>query len=238
MFTKWNDFPIWACFTDGGGDPPAGDPPKDPPAVPPKDPDGGGKEPGKGDPPKDDKIVFPDQATFMSRVDRESKKQLEETARQLGYESVDQMKAAAKAAKEAAEKNKSDLEKEKERADKLEQEKSQVVEAANSRLVNAELKMAAVQAGVVDPDAAVQLANRSEITVGEDGSVTGAKEAIDALVKEKTYLVGKPNKGVGSPGSPGGDPGGLSEEEEGKRIAEERRKAREQKSTGVDPWAN
>lgn len=225
----FRNYPLWACYSDGGGsgegdsksDPPAGD----------GDGDGAGKEPEKPF------AVFPDSASFNARLEREAKSKLKEQAEAMGFESIEAMQEAAKKAKEAEEQSKSDLDKEKDRANRLEAEKASIVEAANNRLISAELKVYAAQAGIVDPDAAVTLADRNGVSVEDDGSIKGAKEAIDDLAKNKPYLLGKANKGVGSPGSPGGDPGNLSEEEQGKKLAEERRAAREQKSTGYDPWA-
>ncbi len=242
MFKKWYDFPLWACFVDGAGDSGnddnKGDNKDDNKGTDNAD-DSGKKSDGSDDNKKaDSTITFPDQATFMGRVDRESKKQLEETAKELGYESAEQMKAAAKAAKDAAEKNKSDLEKEKERADKAEQANQQLKTDSDTRLVSSELKVLAVQAGFVDPADAVALVDRSEVVVDEKGMVTGAKEAIEALAKAKPHLVGQPNRQVGSPGSPGGDGlENLSEEEQGKKIAEDRQKAKEAAKGVEDPWA-
>lgn len=69
--------------------------------------------------------------------------------------------------------------------------------------------------GVVDLDAALALVDRSKITVGDDGAITGLDEAIEALKTGKAYLFntegggtngGKP---VGTPSNPGNG-GGTS----------------------------
>jgi len=113
-------------------------------------------------------------------------------------------------------------------------------EAAKRMLLKAEVRMQSIDLKIVDPDAAIALADLSKVQVAEDGKVTGVKEALEALVKEKPYLVGKGSAGgVGSPGSPGGGSTGLTPEEEGRRLAEERNKAdvERNKPKGFDPWA-
>ena len=75
--------------------------------------------------------------------------------------------------------------------------------------------------------------------VGKDNNpVAGLDSLVDALAKEKAYLLGK-SGGVGGSSNPGGGgDGNLTPEEEGKAIAEARVKARQaQSSGGLDPWA-
>lgn len=227
FWSKWSAFPAWACF-DGGG----GDPPKDPPKNdPPKNVDGGGKEPGKGDPSKNEPFaVFPDAASFNARMERATRSQLEAMAKDLGFDSVDAMKAAAKAKKEADDKNKSDLEKEKEAREKAEREKKDALEAANARLINADIKVFAAQAGFADPSDAVALVDRTDIKVDDaTGEVTGAKEAVEALAKAKPHLLGK---GAGGGGNIGGSAnpgsGGGGSDEAGKYGAELGKKQQDQ----------
>lgn len=82
------------------------------------------------------------------------------------------------------------------------------------RKVNA-LKLAAVQAGTVDPEAVATLANLDGITVSEDGSVDAAsvKTVVDTLKKEKAYLFGTPGAGGQPPRKPdvGNGGGGAGE---------------------------
>jgi hypothetical protein len=44
----------------------------------------------------------------------------------------------------------------------------------------------------VDADVAVTLMDKTKIKVGDDGAVTGAKEALEALKESKPYLFGTP----------------------------------------------
>jgi hypothetical protein len=43
----------------------------------------------------------------------------------------------------------------------------------------------------IDPEAALQLADMADVTIGDDGTVTGLKIAMDKLAKAKPYLVDK-----------------------------------------------
>lgn len=187
--------------------------------------DGGGQGGGTGGN-NEPFATFPDEASFMRRINQASRQELEKMAKDLGFESADAMRAAAKSKKEADEAARTELDKEKTRADKAEQEKKDALTAANTRLVNAEIKVFAMQAGFVDPADAVALVDRANIQVDEQGNVTGAKEAIDALAKAKPHLLGNGKPG-GSPGSAGngerqGGSGGNQAGEFGKKMAEKR----------------
>lgn len=77
-------------------------------------------------------------------------------------------------------------------------------ERARNALQRAAVVAAAQRAGAVDPDAVVALLDRSAVTVADDGTVTGADDAVKALLAEKLYLVGKPPTPT-----PGGADGGV-----------------------------
>jgi len=175
--------------------------------------DGGGQGGGTGGK-AEPFATFQDEASFMRRVSQMSRQELEKTAKDLGFESVDAMKAAAKAAKEAAEASKTELEKEKTAREKAEKEGKAALEAANARLVNADIKVYAAQAGFVDPADAVALVDRSGIQVDDKGNVTGVKEAVEGLLKSKPHLIGKAGGsqvgGGSNPPGAGGGGGGKS----------------------------
>ncbi|MEN8907905.1 MAG: hypothetical protein ABF289_18290 [Clostridiales bacterium] len=77
------------------------------------------------------------------------------------------------------------------KAEKEETEKNanSKIEAANKRLIKAEVKTIAVELNIVDGDGAYQLMNKENIEVDENGNITGVKEALEELIKNKTYLV-------------------------------------------------
>lgn len=77
-------------------------------------------------------------------------------------------------------------------------------------LVDNAIMAEAAKKGVTDLDAAKKLIDRTNIKVNEDGTIAGVTEAVDALVKEKTYLVGGKKGGVGqgtNPANPGANEG-------------------------------
>ena len=86
---------------------------------------------------------------------------------------------AAKAAKEAADAAKAEAEK----------VKADVQTAADQRVIRAELKAAALKAGMVDLDG-LKLADLSTVKLGADGEVEGADALMDAMKKAKPYLFG------------------------------------------------
>lgn len=61
---------------------------------------------------------------------------------------------------------------------------------ANERLVAAEVKAVGATLGLLDTDVALALIDRKKITVKDDGSVEGVKDALEALKASKSYLFG------------------------------------------------
>ena len=60
---------------------------------------------------------------------------------------------------------------------------------ADNRLISAEVRAVGTELHIIDIDAAFALMDKSGVKVGEDGSVTGVKEALEALTAAKPYLV-------------------------------------------------
>ena len=136
---------------------------------------------------------------------------MEALAKELGFDTVEAMQTAAKAKKDAEDQAKSDLDKEKEARERAEAEKKTALETANTRLINAEIKVFASQSGFADPSDAVALADRANIKVDDaTGAVTGAKEAVEALAKAKPHLLGKGGSGSGNIGGSANPGGGGS----------------------------
>ena len=70
----------------------------------------------------------------------------------------------------------------------------------------------AAKKGVTDLDAATKLINSDSVKLGEDGQWSGITEAVDALVKDRPYLINSTTS-VGSPtnpASPSGTPGSYT----------------------------
>lgn len=62
-------------------------------------------------------------------------------------------------------------------------------DSAKGRVLRAELRSAAMRAGILDLDA-LQLADTSSVSVGEDGELQGIDEAVSTLKERKPYLFG------------------------------------------------
>jgi hypothetical protein len=70
----------------------------------------------------------------------------------------------------------------------------EVTTAADQRVIRAELKAAAVKAGMIDLDG-LKLADLTKVTLSEAGEVVGADELMALMKKSKPYLFGTPNSG-------------------------------------------
>jgi hypothetical protein len=75
------------------------------------------------------------------------------------------------------------------RADLLERRLVDAEQDARARVVNAELKVEAVRAGIVDLDG-LKLLNPATVEVGADGEVKNATEVIAQLRRAKPWLFG------------------------------------------------
>lgn len=76
-------------------------------------------------------------------------------------------------------------------------------EKANQRLIKAEVKLISAELGIIDSDAALALMDKGKVKVNDSGDVEGAKEALEALLKDKPYLKGQPgNNQVGGGSNP------------------------------------
>jgi uncharacterized spore protein YtfJ len=182
--------------------------------------------------------VFKDAKDFHRRLNTESKAQQEKLAKDLGFESVEAMQEAAKAHKASQDASKSELEKEKAAREAAEKKAGDVTLKAQNMLINAEIKVQAIALGFIDPDDAVALVDRSSITYDDKTEkVTGAREALDALAKNKKHLVGqKGGSGAVGSGSNPGAGGGGDPVEDARKLAEERNKGRQAAAGTTDPW--
>jgi hypothetical protein len=93
-----------------------------------------------------------------------------------------------------------------ERAQKAATESATKLQAAEDRAnratIRAAVMAAATKAGAIDPDAVLQLLPADALTIDGD-TVTGADEAVKALLAAKPYLAGKPAKPAGGSGDQG-----------------------------------
>ncbi len=81
----------------------------------------------------------------------------------------------------------------------------EVQSAADQRVIRAELKAAAIKAGMVDLDG-LKLADLSKVKLNDEGEVEGAEELMASLKKAKPYLFGDPSSSSSGKPPPKGDP--------------------------------
>lgn len=195
-----------------GGQPPSGQGDKPPAGQ-------GGQPPGDGD----DKTFTEDDVNriVQKRLAREREK----------YSDYEDLAEKAKQFDELEDQRKSELEKAQERTSKLERELEQAqLQAQETRLHNAVLAEAAKK-GVIDPDAAVQLLDRSLLEWDDDGNPTNIAEAMDSLLDDRPYLAGqhggRPN-GSADQGARGRPAGSLTREDLKTMSPEQINKARKE----------
>lgn len=113
-----------------------------------------------------------------------------------------EQEAAAKAAQEAAAKAAQDAKDATEKAAKDAEERASAAEAAaKERVIRAELRTAAIRAGMIDLDG-LKLLDISAIALQDDGTVSGADELMDAAKKAKPYLFGSATPSTSNPNPP------------------------------------
>lgn len=211
-----------------------------------QDPNAGGNDGGTGT-----KVQFtPEQqaaidaiiAERVSRANRSAAKAaLEARAKELGYESVEEMEAALREHKKAQDAQKTEAQKLQEALEAEKTKATQAAERAKRALIKAAFAEQAIAANLVSVDDAFALADLSGVEVSDDGTVTGAKEAVEQLVKAKPYLVKQAGGPGGSAGGGGNPPRGNqqtdNDAERGRQMAMQRNQQAQAQVAGYDPWA-
>ena len=158
--------------------------------------------PGDGDPTPPAGKTFTQEeldAIIAKRLAREQKQwetKLEEEKAKANMTEQERLKAELEEAKQAGQK---------------------AAEAANRRLISAELKVEAAAAGVPADrmDALAKLADLADAAVGDDGKVSGVKEAIASCLAANPFLLAGAQGGANLPGNPrGGAPSGTKSPDE------------------------
>lgn len=177
----------------------------------------GAGNPGGSDPSKNGAGAGDAPASFdPSKLSDDDLAKLYDDPRLYKHERFKQLNERANKAKEyEAEKAKIEREQlekkgEWEKIAKQNEEKLTALESqVKQSKIDSAIQAAASKKGIQDLDAALKLIDRSKVTVGDDGSITGVAEAVDALATERSYLLTVNRSTVGSPTNPG-NPGGGS----------------------------
>lgn len=135
------------------------------------------------------------------------------------YADYDDLKAKAEKADELEAEGQSELEKARSAAEKAaqgqtaaEQKATEALQQAQETVRRAAVVMEAAKAGAVDPEDVHALLSargfaftkddkKLEVTIGDDGQVTGAEEVVNAFLEEKPNLVGETPPGPGDGGA-------------------------------------
>lgn len=129
---------------------------------------------GDGKPPAGERTFTQDElnAIVSDRLRREREK----------YADYDDLKAAQAKLDEIEQERLTELEKVQKRADDAEKERDLARQQAQDTAIRAALAMEAAKAGALHPEDAFQLADLSGVTIGDNGDVQRAVEAVAELV--------------------------------------------------------
>lgn len=106
------------------------------------------------------------------------------------YADYGDLKAAAGKLRDIEEANKSEVERAREKAAAAEARATAAESESREVRVRAAIVAEAARKGVVDPDAAVALMDRSQLAFDDDGTPSNVAEAMDSLLTAKPYLAG------------------------------------------------
>lgn len=128
---------------------------------------------------------------IAERLAKERAKFVDPSRFNITKDQFEDLKAKAQRLSEIEEANKSELEKERDRAAKAEERANKIeAEAKEIRLSSALLAEAARPGRmIVDAEAAISLLDRSSLKLDANGNPTNVAEAMDSLLKAKPYLV-------------------------------------------------
>lgn len=132
------------------------------------------------------------------------------------FKDYDDFKAKAAKYDELEEQNKTELEKAKEAEQKAQQERDAALARAEETTKRSAVIAAASAAKAADPNdvyALLPQADKDALTIGDDGQVTGAEDAVKRLLEAKPHLVGKAAMGSAEGGSRGDSPEQLTRDD-------------------------
>ena len=105
-----------------------------------------------------------------------------------------ELKTRAARADELEKSQLTDQEKLEARATAAERKAEAAIQQVASAVIASEVKVRASQLGIIDPDAAYLLLDRTNVAYADDGTVSGIDDALTQLIENKPYLKGAPNR--------------------------------------------
>ena len=125
------------------------------------------------------------------RVRRAGKGAVSELLTGLEIKDAAELKRIIEGHRQAAEAEKTEMEKAQARITELEAQAVEAQAQAQARLIQAEVAVSAATLGFRNPADAYALADLAEVVV-EDGKVAGIKAALEAVLKNRPYLKAEP----------------------------------------------
>lgn len=110
-------------------------------------------------------------------------------AREQADRQAKKLSAYEKAEQEAKDAQLSEIERIRKQHAELQAQHDTYTRQAQERIVRYEVERQAAKLGIIDPDAAARLLDRSELEVDDTGMPTNAEKLLEKLVKQKPYLV-------------------------------------------------
>jgi len=105
-----------------------------------------------------------------------------------------QLKDRAAKADELEQSQLTEKEKLEARLGEAERKAASAADLISTAMIASEVKVRAAQLGIIDPDAALLLADRANVRYSEEDGVTGVDAALTQLLVDKPYLKGTPNR--------------------------------------------
>ena len=125
----------------------------------------------------------------MNRIQAQTRKEVRNQFADYG-----QLKERAAKADELEQAQLSEAEKLEARALEAERKAASAAEQVSTAMIASDVKVRASQLGIIDPDAALLLVDRTNVKYSEDSGVTGVEDALTQLLTDKPYLKGTPNR--------------------------------------------
>lgn len=123
---------------------------------------------------------------FADRVNQAERSLL----KKLGFEKVEDAESILRKAREHEESEKTELQKAVEKAAQLEKERESWQSRQKETAAQYDVALKAAKLGIVDPDAAWKLLDRSELQYDADDKPSNTELLLQGLLKEKPYLAG------------------------------------------------
>lgn len=127
----------------------------------------------------------------LNRMFAERSSQAERSLlKKLGFEDFEKAEAILRKARERDESEKSELQKAQERAAQLEKERESWQGRQKETAAQYDVALKAAKLGIVDPDAAWKLLDKSALQYDADDNPSNTEQLLQALLKDKPYLAG------------------------------------------------